>query len=76
MLVSCSQPKFLAEPNAVKVGMSWQQVIEEWGRPYKINTTTTTYGKRVQYVYRLQSGSIYEAAYVYFENGKVVTIQK
>lgn len=53
----------------VRVGMSQAEVLESsWGRPEKINTTTTRRGDREQWVYGIGN-------YLYFENGILTTIQ-
>lgn len=51
----------------VKIGFTKQMCIDAWGEPRKVNTTTTRYGKREQWVY-------YDS-YLYFENGKLTSIQ-
>ena len=51
----------------VSVGFTGQMYIEAWGEPEDINTTTGSYGKHEQWVYSV--------GYLYFENGKLVTIQ-
>ena len=51
----------------VVIGMTKQQCIEALGTPRRINRTTTAYMIYEQWVY---SGK-----YLYFENGKLVTIQ-
>lgn len=52
----------------ISIGMTKEMVIDAWGKPKDINKTITNYGTREQWVYGLSS-------YVYFENGKVITIQ-
>lgn len=52
----------------VVIGMTEKMCSLSWGRPYNINTTTTNYGQRQQWVYSLKH-------YLYFENGKLVAIQ-
>lgn len=53
----------------VAVGMTKADVLaSSWGRPQSINTTTTAYSVREQWVYG--SGN-----YLYFENGVLKTIQ-
>lgn len=52
----------------VKIGFTKQMCIDAWGEPIKINTTTNRYSKSEQWVY---GGD----CYLYFENGKLVTIQ-
>lgn len=54
----------------VVIGMTKEMCVAAWGRPTNVNTTTTASGTRDQYVYRDKN------AYLYFENGKLVTIQK
>lgn len=51
----------------VKIGFTKQMCIDAWGEPKDVNTTTTRYGKREQWVY-------YDS-YLYFENGKLTSIQ-
>ncbi len=53
----------------VLLGMTPNQAIAGWGRPEKINKTIGEWGVHEQWVYR-QNGS-----YLYFENGKLKTIQ-
>ena len=52
----------------VRIGMSKQMCIESWGEPKNINKTTGNYGIHEQWVYENDS-------YLYFENGKLTTIQ-
>lgn len=53
----------------VSIGMSKEDVYaSSWGRPEKVNTTTTKYGTREQWVYG-------PGNYLYFENGKLTAIQ-
>lgn len=53
-----------------RIGMHEVQVVlTEWGKPNKINKTTTSYGVTEQWVY----GS---GRYVYLENGYVTAIQE
>lgn len=53
----------------VRVGMSKEDVLaSSWGKPEKINTTTTARLTREQWVYGGRN-------YLYFENGVLVTIQ-
>lgn len=53
----------------VKIGMTSKTVLENtsWGKPIRINTTTTKYGSTEQWVYG--------GGYIYFKNGKVTGIQ-
>lgn len=53
----------------VRIGMTPEDVrASSWGKPESVNRTTSTYGKREQWVYG--SGS-----YLYFEDGILTTIQ-
>lgn len=52
----------------VVIGMTEKMCRTAWGNPRDINTTTTSYGKREQWVYSLKH-------YLYFENGKLTAIQ-
>ena len=52
----------------VRIGWTKEMCIESWGEPERINKTTSKYYISEQWVY--DGGS-----YLYFENGKLVTIQ-
>jgi hypothetical protein len=52
----------------VYIGMNAAMVRASWGRPNYINETLTADGRRQQWVYG-------PGTYVYFENGRVTTIQ-
>ena len=53
----------------VSIGMSHEDVFaSSWGRPQSVNNTTTRYGLHEQWVYGGHN-------YLYFENGKLTTIQ-
>lgn len=52
----------------VYIGMTKEQALVSWGPPEEINTTTTKYGSREQWVYSLK-------CYLYFEGNKLVAIQ-
>lgn len=55
-------------PKPVRIGMTDEAVLTEgWGRPDKINRTTTATGVSEQWVYGYK--------YLYFEDGVLVTIQ-
>lgn len=59
-------PEKLKEP---KIGMTKTEVENStWGKPNKINKTTTAYGTREQWLYG-------NGRYLYFENGKLTSIQ-
>lgn len=51
----------------VAIGFTKQMCREAWGEPKTIHTTTTRYGVNEQWVY--------PGGYLYFENGKLRTIQ-
>lgn len=58
-----------AAKKGVYVGMTREEVLQSsWGRPRKVNTTTTARGISEQWVY--SSGN-----YLYFRDGVLVTIQ-
>jgi len=52
--------------------MTVEQVRYAWGRPYKINTTTGSFGTHEQWV---MSNNI-NSSYVYFENGLMTSLQQ
>ena len=52
----------------VRIGWTKEMCMESWGEPKRINKTTSKYSISEQWVY--DSGS-----YLYFESGKLVTIQ-
>jgi len=55
----------------VRIGMTKQEVYESsWGRPDKVNTTTTARAVREQWVYRNRG-----SGYLYFEDGVLTSIQ-
>lgn len=54
----------------IHIGMTKAQVRAGWGRPYDINTTTSAYGTREQWVMSESGGS-----YVYFEDGICTAVQ-
>lgn len=62
--------KLAKKPNAA-IGMSKSQVRNKtnWGEPKYINTTTNKYGTHEQWVYD-------DYQYLYFDNGKLTTIQQ
>lgn len=51
----------------VAIGFTKQMCRDAWGEPKTIHTTTTRYGVKEQWVY--------SGGYLYFENGKLTTIQ-
>ena len=52
----------------VRIGFSKAMCKEAWGEPDDINTTTGSWGVHEQWVYR-------DGSYLYFENGKLTSIQ-
>lgn len=52
----------------VKIGFTKAMCIESWGKPELINKTIGKYGTHEQWVYE-------DGNYLYFENGKLTTIQ-
>lgn len=56
-------------PSTVKIGMTVDEVLTEgWGKPTKINKTTTQYGVSEQWVYPNYN-------YLYFDDGILTAIQ-
>lgn len=52
----------------VRIGMTPEDVLaSQWGKPNRINRTTTAFGIREQWVYN--------GGYLYFDNGKLDAIQ-
>lgn len=58
----------LIQDRKVRIGMTEFECELSWGRPEKINTTVTDSGKQQQWVYSTSS-------YLYFESGKLTSIQ-
>lgn len=56
----------------IRVGFTSEQAAAAWGKPYKINTTTGTYGTSEQWV---MYDSI-DSSYLYFDNGILTSIQQ
>lgn len=56
----------------IRIGMTAEQVIAAWGKPHKINTTVGSWGKHEQWVVHASIDS----DYLYFENGKLTSIQQ
>ena len=54
--------------NKIQIGMTAEMVRLSWGEPEKINTTLTSRTRHEQWVYG-------RGSYVYFEDGRVVSIQ-
>lgn len=53
----------------VSIGMTREEVLaSSWGKPQRVNTTTTAYRVREQWVYG-------DNNYLYFENGILTSIQ-
>lgn len=51
----------------VAIGFTKQMCVDAWGEPKSINKTTNRYGVHEQWVY--------DGGYLYFDNGKLTTIQ-
>lgn len=65
------QARELASKPPVAIGMSTEQVRNKtnWGEPKYVNTTVSKYGTHEQWVYG-------DYQYLYFEDGKLSTIQQ
>lgn len=57
----------------VWIGMSNNEARASWGSPSEINRTETAYGVREQWVYESKD---YKFKFLYFEDGKLETIQR
>ncbi|MDD2319132.1 MAG: hypothetical protein PHO83_03675 [Geobacteraceae bacterium] len=55
----------------IRIGMTAGQVRAAWGKPYRINTSTGSYGEHEQWVM-----SEYGSDYCYFKNGILTSIQQ
>ena len=65
----------------LKIGMSAEQVIASIGNPEDVNTTVTEFGTNEQWIYGftgVNASGYYvdNSQYIYFDNGKLTTIQK
>lgn len=58
-----------AKQKRVMVGMTQDEAIQAWGRPDKVNATTSANLIEEQWVYRKTD------ACLYFKNGRLTTIQ-
>lgn len=66
--INVAADKARRRSQGVRVGMTAEDVLaSSWGAPRDVNRTTTAYGVREQWVYT--------GGYLYFENGKLTTIQ-
>lgn len=71
-----------ADPKAtkggtIKVGMTQEQVVQEWGKPYKVNTSGGQYGEREQWIYGYRSyhRGFVSKYYLYFRDGNLTSWQ-
>ena len=55
----------------IYIGMNAEQVRLAWGKPYRINASTGSWGEHEQWVMH-EGGS----TYLYFENGKLTSMQR
>jgi len=62
-----------SEIAALHQGMTEREVVNEIGRPVDINRSRTQYGSSAQFVYSLPGR--YERAYVYFDDGRLTSVQ-
>jgi hypothetical protein len=56
-----------------EIGMTKDEAVKAWCQPWHINTDQTAFGVREQWVY---GRSDYIRGYLYFENGRLVAIQR
>ncbi|MDO6466781.1 hypothetical protein [Neptunomonas phycophila] len=67
----------LIRKKQIAIDMKESHVLASWGSPSSTNQTITANGVREQWVYkRFYRGYYTGTEYVYFQNGKVVAIQK
>lgn len=64
----------LVAEQKVQVGMSACGAVASWGKPSTVNTTSTRYGARHQWVYRRGYYGT-STSYLYFEKGRLTAIQ-
>ena len=62
-----------SEIAALHQGMTEREVVNEIGRPIDINRSRGEYGTTAQFVYSLPGS--YERAYVYFDDGRLTSVQ-
>lgn len=63
-----AQVRAAKKREGVRIGMTQDDVVaSSWGKPRKINRTTTAYGVREQWVY--------DGGYLYFEKGILTSVQ-
>jgi hypothetical protein len=65
----------------IAIGMTEQEVpASKWGKPNSVNTTETANRERSQWVYETgpfcHEGGKSRRSYLYFDNGRLVAIQK
>jgi hypothetical protein len=56
----------------VFIGMAAADVRRSWGAPHKINTSTGSYGRHEQWIYRRANQ---QTQYIYVDNGVVTSTQ-
>lgn len=66
------EEKNLIIQGEVKIGMSKKVARLSWGEPTKVNTTINASGREEQWVYR---SNFDKTKYLYFENGKLVSVR-
>jgi len=75
LLTGCASMYVTADQiRGLQEGMTETEVVERIGRPTDINRTEASYGSSAQFVYS-NYGQQYEAAYVYFEDGRLTSVQ-
>lgn len=56
-----------------EIGMTKDEAVKAWCQPWRVNTDQTAFGVREQWVYGEEG---YTRGYLYFENGRLVAIQR
>ena len=57
----------------LRYGMTEQEVVDELGHPTRVNRSAGENWHRAQFVYR--QGGLMPTVYVYFDNGKLTSLQ-
>jgi superfamily II DNA or RNA helicase len=67
-LIAADEAQELIAARKIRLGMTADQVRQSWGKPEDINRSVTRWGVSEQWVY--------EANYLYFDDGILTTIQE
>lgn len=67
-----SDVKQMTLEGKVQLGMTAEQVVISWGEPRAVNKTMSGWGTSEQWIY---GDPIYNAHYLYFDDGRLTSIQ-